>query len=155
MLVRLVSLLWLTTACAHCSCTKPVDSPEGPVRNTTVTIQVSPDKELTIRAELAMRPEERERGLMFRESLEEGQGMLFVFPSSQVRSFWMKNTLIPLDMLFLDAAKRVVGIVHEAQPSSTRDVGVDEASLYVLEVPGGYCRRHGVRPGLQTRFELP
>ncbi len=150
-----ITLLWLLAACSHCRCTRPTEPAVAPVRTTTVTILVTPDKEVSILAELALRPEELERGLMFRESLEDGQGMLFVFPSIQVRSFWMKNTLIPLDMIFLDSARRIVGIVHQAQPGSTKDVGVDEASQYVLEVPGGYCRRHGVRPGLQTRFELP
>jgi uncharacterized membrane protein (UPF0127 family) len=150
-----MALLWLLAACSHCRCTKPAEPAVAPVRTTTVTIRVTPEKEVSILAELAMRPEERERGLMFRETLEDGQGMLFAFPSIQVRSFWMKNTRIPLDMLFLDSDKRIVGIVHQAQPGSTKDVGVDEASQYVLEVPGGYCRRHGVRPGLQTRFELP
>jgi hypothetical protein len=73
--------------------------------------------------------------------------MLFVFPDESVRAFWMKNTLIPLDMLFIAADGRVVGIHREATPLSTAPVGVGAPSRYVLEVPGGYAARRGIRPG--------
>lgn len=103
--------------------------------------------------EVAATPETRTRGLMWREVLPAGQGMLFVFPADEVQSFWMRNTLIALDMLFIDSAGRIVGIVENAQPRtlSSRSVGVP--GRYVLEVPGGWSRAHGISRGGTVRFQ--
>jgi uncharacterized membrane protein (UPF0127 family) len=89
---------------------------------------------------------------MYRTSLAEDHGMLFVFGDEVERSFWMKNTLIPLDMLFLARDGRVVGIHADAVPLSTMPLSVGQPSALVLEVNGGWARRHGVRPG--DRVEL-
>ena len=97
--------------------------------------------------EIAATPESQQRGLMYRTSLADGHGMLFVFAEDRDHQFWMKNTLIPLDMLFIAADGRVVGIHREATPLSTAPVGVGAPSRYVLEVPGGYAARRGIRPG--------
>ena len=91
---------------------------------------------------------------MFREDLEDGEGMLFVFAAQQEHSFWMKNTLIPLDILFVDDARRVVGIVHKASPKNEKSLTVGVPSRFVLEVPGGYCNRKGVGRGDQLEFKL-
>ena len=94
----------------------------------------------------------RERGMMWRKGLAEGKGMLFVFPTEEEHSFWMRNTLIPLDMIFIDAKGVIVGIVENASPGSlvSRSVGVP--SKYVLEVPGGWSQKIGLRAG--SRAEL-
>ncbi len=89
----------------------------------------------------------REQGLMYRRELAADAGMLFVFPADGVQHFWMKNTLIPLDMLFIDRDRRVVGIVANAVPMSTQPVGPDEPCRYVLEVNGGFAARHGIAEG--------
>jgi uncharacterized protein len=107
---------------------------------------------LRLRVELATTAESQARGLMFREHLEDGEGMLFVFAGDTVRSFWMKNTLIPLDMIFIDAAGIVVGVVHEAEPLTTSPRSVGRPSRYVLEVPGGWARARGVEAGTRVRF---
>jgi uncharacterized membrane protein (UPF0127 family) len=90
---------------------------------------------------------------MNRRQLAPEAGMLFLFSENEPRAFWMKNTLIPLDMLFIDDGGRVVGLVERAEPLTTspRDPGV--ASRYVLEVNGGWSARHGVRPGDRVVFE--
>jgi uncharacterized membrane protein (UPF0127 family) len=90
---------------------------------------------------------------MYRSELADGHGMLFVFPEESDHRFWMKNTLIPLDMIFIGADGTIVGIHRDATPLSTAPVGVGRPSRYVLEVPGGWTGRTGVAPG--QRVELP
>jgi len=106
-----------------------------------------------VRVELARTPEEQERGLMFRRELGADDGMLFLFAESGPRAFWMQNTLIPLDMIFIDEARTVVGIVADAEPMTTRERSVDAPSRYVLEVNGGFCAARGVAKGDRVRFE--
>ncbi|WP_239013957.1 DUF192 domain-containing protein [Archangium violaceum] len=103
--------------------------------------------------EVAATPEARERGLMWRTELPAGQGMLFIFPLEEVQRFWMRNTLIPLDMIFINSAGRIVGIVERAVPRSrvSRSVGVP--GRYVLEVPGGWSQSVGLARGGAVRFE--
>ena len=105
-----------------------------------------------IALEIAATPAERERGLMYRSSLAEGRGMLFVFERDEDHEFWMKNTLIPLDMIFIAADGQVVGIHADARPLSTAGIGVGRPSRYVLEVPGGYAARRGVATGDRVEF---
>lgn len=106
-----------------------------------------------IDVEIAATDASRTRGLMWRTELGEGKGMLFVFPAERFQSFWMRNTLIPLDMLFISYAGEVVGIVENAPPESLMSRGVDRASTYVLEVPGGWSRKNGVATGTHAAFE--
>lgn len=97
-------------------------------------------------------PAGRERGMMYRTSLPEDHGMLFVFPEEVEHAFWMKNTLIPLDMLFIAADGRIAGIHPDAVPLSTASVSVGRPSRYVLEVNGGWAARHAVRAGDRVEF---
>jgi uncharacterized membrane protein (UPF0127 family) len=102
--------------------------------------------------EVARTPEQLAQGLMYRTSLAEGAGMLFVFPEDEDHGFWMKNTLIPLDMIFIEAGGRVAGVRANATPLSTATVGIGKPSRYVLEVPGGWAARAGIAAG--DRVEL-
>lgn len=95
----------------------------------------------------------RTRGLMWRTDLPEGTGMLFIFPSEVVQSFWMRNTLIPLDLVFIDRKLKVVGVVQWAEPRTITSRTVGKPSLYVLEVPGGWASRNGVRTGSTIELE--
>lgn len=79
--------------------------------------------------------------------------MLFIFPDEKVRSFWMRNTLIPLDMIFISQAKRIVGIVAQAEPRTLTSRSVGVPSKYVLEVRGGWSERSGIRSGSQVEIE--
>ncbi|KFA92410.1 hypothetical protein Q664_15520 [Archangium violaceum Cb vi76] len=103
--------------------------------------------------EVAATPEARTRGLMWRQELPAGQGMLFIFPEEEVQSFWMRNTLIPLDMLFIDSAGKIVGIVENAQPRTLTSRSVGLPGRYVLEVPGGWSRATGIARGGTVRFQ--
>lgn len=105
-----------------------------------------------VAVELAADPASRERGLMFRQQLDEGRGMLFVFEEEEEHSFWMKNTLIPLDMVFVSAEGRVVGVVSRAEPLSLA-LRTGGRCRFVLEVPGGWAEARGVRPGDRVRLE--
>jgi uncharacterized protein len=105
-----------------------------------------------VRVELAITPGQRTFGLMYRGHLDENAGMLFIFPVAEPLKFWMRHTEIPLDMIFADSSGVVVGIVANATPYSERPVGPDAPALYVLEVNGGFCARHGVRAGDKMSF---
>lgn len=94
---------------------------------------------------------ERARGLMNVESMPRGAGMLFVYERPQPARFWMKNTLIPLDMLFADATGTVRRIKHQAEPGSERLIPGGDAVQYVLEINGGLARTFGIAEGSQMR----
>ncbi|MEM9550249.1 MAG: DUF192 domain-containing protein [Pseudomonadota bacterium] len=97
--------------------------------------------------ELADDPRERSQGLMFRESMPRSSGMLFVYEQPQRASFWMKNTLIPLDMIFLDERGEVTRIHHEAVPGDLTPIDGGDRVFAVLEINGGLARRYGMTEG--------
>ncbi len=105
-----------------------------------------------LEVEIANTQTARTRGMMWRTSVPAGTGMLFIFPDEEDHSFWMRNTLVPLDMLFLDRTGQVVGIVAQAEPQTLDPRSVGRRSLYVLEVAGGWTEKAGVVPG--ARVEL-
>lgn len=106
-----------------------------------------------VEVEVAASGAARQRGLMWRKSLPPGTGMLFIFPAQQLQSFWMKNTLIPLDLIFIDKDKRIAGIAPQARPLTTNSQGVGKPSLYVLEVPGGWSEKTGIQLGSPVEME--
>ncbi len=106
-----------------------------------------------ISVEIADTPSSREYGLMFRKQMNEDAGMIFIFKEQEHQQFWMKNTIIPLDMIFADSNGKIIGIVRKAEPFSEALDSVDGDSQYVLEVNGGFCERHGVKPGDILHFE--
>lgn len=106
-----------------------------------------------LEVEIADTTPARTRGMMWRTSVPPGTGMLFIFPKEAEQRFWMRNTLVPLDMLFLDRAGSVVGIVAQAEPQSLESRSVGRPSLYVLEVAGGWAEKAGVVPGARVEFK--
>lgn len=105
----------------------------------------------SFRVEVADDAEERAQGLMHRESMPRGDGMLFVYDRPQRVSFWMRNTLIPLDMVFAGPGG-VVRRVHErAQPLDETPVPGGPGIQYVLEINGGLAQAFGIAPGTQLR----
>ncbi len=104
--------------------------------------------------ELAVTPEERSRGLMFRESMPGRSGMLFIFDPPQRVAFWMKNTLIPLDMIFVDRAGTVTRVHEGAIPGDLSPIEGGDSVYAVLEINAGLAERYGIRPGTQMRHEV-
>lgn len=118
-----------------------------------VTLTGKGNTKLTVDAEIAVTRDQRTRGLMWRYALPEGAGMLFIFPREQPLSFWMRNTLIPLDMIFIDANRKIVSIQENAEPRTLSARPSTGPATYVLEVPGGYSAKHGVKPGSAVTFD--
>ncbi|MAY85725.1 MAG: hypothetical protein CML02_03220 [Pseudooceanicola sp.] len=98
--------------------------------------------------------EDRARGLMFREQMARGAGMLFVYDTPGPVSFWMKNTLIPLDMVFVDDAGTVQRVHSNAIPGDLTPIDGGDDILVVLEINGGLAQRYGIGPGSQLRHPV-
>lgn len=110
----------------------------------------------SVSVEIADTEPVRERGLMFRDHLGPNEGMVFVFPASGFYPFWMKNTLIPLDMIWLDARGRVVSIAQSVPPCKADPCPSFPPAgnaTYVVEVVSGFCREHGVKAGDTVKLE--
>ena len=107
---------------------------------------------VTVSVEIADTPDKRTTGLMYRRDLAPEAGMLFLFPAASPQKFWMKNTVLPLDMIFIGPNHKIVGIVADAKPFTTNPQGVDEPSQSVLEVNAGFAAKHGVAVGDQVEF---
>ena len=107
--------------------------------------------------EVAQTPQELEKGLMYREKLDKDKGMLFVFGKEDIYPFWMKNTLIPLDMVWMDADKKIVFIAQDVQPCKTticQTVVPLKSAKYVLEVNSGICQELGLKMGDELKISL-
>jgi len=97
--------------------------------------------------EIADDADERAQGLMHRRHMATGAGMLFVYEDEHPVAFWMKNTLIPLDMLFIDATGRVISVHGQARPEDETPIPSEGPVRFVLEINGGLARRIGIAPG--------
>lgn len=109
------------------------------------------------KVELAVTPEEQKQGLMFRKNLKEEEGMLFVFKEEEEHPFWMKNTLIPLDIIWINQNKEVVFISENTQPCSENDcnsINPDKKSQYVLELKGGVSKNIDLRVGNKIDIKI-
>ncbi|MCU4743220.1 DUF192 domain-containing protein [Natronoglomus mannanivorans] len=127
--------------------------------NATATFLEStgPTENVTVTLEVAANGTERAEGLMYRESLPENHGMVFVYADEDQRSFWMKNTLIPLDIIYLDSDGTVLN-VEEAEPqpdasdSDLERYHSDGPAQYVIELDQGFSEEHGIEPGTEVVF---
>jgi uncharacterized membrane protein (UPF0127 family) len=99
-----------------------------------------------VKAMIADEHEERMKGLMFVKNMPASNGMLFVWPDANERSFWMRNTYIPLDLLYVNEGK-VISIIENAKPHDERQLASEGAVDMVLEVNAGWVRQHGIKPG--------
>ncbi|MGH7819136.1 MAG: DUF192 domain-containing protein [Candidatus Binatia bacterium] len=102
---------------------------------------------VTVYVEIADNPDLQARGLMYRTHLDPDRGMLFLFDHDKNHFFWMKNTAIPLDMIFVSHDGRIVGIQANTEPFSLRPVGPGIPSRDVLEVNAGFAAAHGLAAG--------
>lgn len=103
--------------------------------------------------ELAKTEQERTQGLMFRRSMPDSIGMLFIFDREMPQSFWMKNTYIPLDILYINSQHQIVSIYRNTVPLSEESLPSAAPALYVLEVIGGFCTEHGINEGDYITFQ--
>jgi len=121
-----------------------------------VTLQPPSGSAVTVYAELAKGSEETSMGLMYRRFLPARGGMLFRFPRPQILQFWMHNTRIPLDMIFINDNRVVTGVVQRAKPFDETNVGVGPVkNRYVLEVRAGFAHHHHIAAGTAVSFRLP
>lgn len=118
----------------------------------TATFHINDTVIASLSVEVVDTPDERKAGLMNRSTLPPGHGMLFVFPKAELRSFWMKHTYLPLDIIFLNAEKQVIN-VEQADPqpndpeAALKQYRSDAPAQYVIEARQGFAERHGVGPG--------
>jgi len=106
-----------------------------------------------VEVEVARKPAERNLGFMFRKSLDKDKGMLFIFEKENKQTFIMKNTFIPLDMIFISSDMRVAGWVENAKPLSQEQFSIARPSQYVLEVNAFFCRDKGLSVGDEITFK--
>ncbi len=138
----MMAALLLVTAPLKAHVAQPV-LPKAPLTFAT------PQGPVTLRVELATTPYEQEMGLMYRRHLALHAGMLFIFPDSMMATFWMKNTILPLDMLFITADGKISSIHAHAVPFDLSPISSDEPVRYVLEINAGAAKTLGLAPGEQ------
>ena len=149
--LRIASLILALILLASCSAraegSPDISKPNPPLK--TVTLE-SGNQRLLV--ELAMTEQERNRGLMYRKTLEDGKGMLFVFEYDQKLAFWMKNTSLPLSLAYLASDGTVLQIL-DLVPFSLEGRPSTRSARYALEVPQGWFDRTGLKVG--DRFVIP
>lgn len=142
----LLACLLIGAAARHASAAQsavPVQS----FKTGIITITTAASGAHRITVELATDNLQREQGLMYRPSLGRDAGMLFLYPTAQPVQMWMKNTLIPLDMLFIQGDGTIVNIHERAVPQSLETLGSAGMVRGVLELNGGTVARYGIKPG--------
>jgi uncharacterized membrane protein (UPF0127 family) len=135
---------------------KPSPAP-GIIKNfqtRELVIERSGASPLRLNVELALSEAEQTQGLMYRESLDDGRGMLFVFDRDKLASFWMKNTLVPLSIAYINSDGSILEI-HDMRPEDLSLVRSSRSVRYALEVPRGWFDRAGVGPGDRALIDLP
>ena len=103
--------------------------------------------------EIAQIPDERQQGLMYRKSMLDKQGMLFLFEYPEPQSFWMHNTYISLDIIYLNEKMEVVSIQKNAAPQSDKPLPSGKPAQYVLEINGGLSDKLGIKPGMKVAWQ--
>jgi len=131
----------------------PAAADEPQVLDKSDLVLESGERTFRFQAELADEPLERQIGLMHRKEMAPDQGMLFDFERSQPVAMWMRNTYIPLDMLFVDEGGEIVNIAHDTVPHSEAVLQSAGPVRFVLEVPAGTSRLLGIGPGDVVRHE--
>ena len=113
----------------------------------------TPQGDVAVNVEIVATQAKIQRGLMYRENLPPDDGMLFLLGEESDHTFWMHNTLIPLDMIFIRKDMTIAGIVQNAEPKTDTLREVGQPSLYVLEVNAGWTASHGVKKDNKVHFD--
>ncbi|MDR1095340.1 MAG: DUF192 domain-containing protein [Spirochaetaceae bacterium] len=140
---RAGALLWLFFLFASCANAENRPQPRLAARELAVNTR---NGAVAVSAELAVTDSERTKGMMWRKTMNDGEGMLFVYDRDVPMSFWMKNTLIPLSIAFISASG-VILEVRDMDALSTRAVKSERYCRYALETPQGWFARAGIQPG--------
>lgn len=145
---RVVGMRWLHPLflCFFVALTVPATAQQAKLPTEDVIIRTASGNKFTFVSEMALSPEQQAQGMMFRTEMGANEGMLFVFPTPKRASFWMRNTLVSLDIIFVRANGRIANIIT-AEPetdTSRRSVGRVKA---VLEIPGGRAAELGIKAG--------
>ncbi|GHV32784.1 hypothetical protein AGMMS4952_23820 [Spirochaetia bacterium] len=127
--------------------------PQSRLETQELRIRMADGTEVPVSAEIARTDEQRERGLMWRKTLADGEGMLFVFDRDRILSFWMKNTLLPLSIAYIAYDGRVLEI-HDMEPRNLTPIQSARSARYALEAPQGWFTRMGIKVG-DVLPELP
>lgn len=164
-MLRVLPLFLIAAACsraparsgdAHGSAPPPGSSspavPAATVPSATVTL-TGTSGPIVVHAEVVKSRGRVQKGLMYRKFLAPDAGMLFLMGDEDDHYFWMHNTLIPLDIMFITKDMKVAGILENMQPLDDNAKGVGQKSLYVLEVNGGWAKAHGVAAGATVAFD--
>tara|TARA_B100000925_G_scaffold278402_1_gene247193 strand:- start:204 stop:698 length:495 start_codon:yes stop_codon:yes gene_type:complete len=148
-----IFVLLMLTACkvAAEKDTNNIQSLESNFEKTTLTIIAEDNKEHELFVYLASEPYQQRRGLMFIRDLPENTGMLFTYQRNNIHSMWMKNTYIPLDIIFVREDGSVSSIIHNTKPMSLRPLNSIEPIKYVLELNGGSAKNLNL--GENSRFK--
>jgi uncharacterized membrane protein (UPF0127 family) len=120
--------------------------------NRPLAVFVMKQDNITVELEIADDDVERQRGLMFRHDLAGNAGMLFIFPNEDKHAFWMKDTYIPLDIIFITADLQVADVIANAEPLSLDIRSIDVPTRYAIEVNGGFAQRYNIVPQTQVRL---
>ena len=151
--VALALATGLAGGCKNSQRMNPGASPAPASAPTAVAwVAVQGQRDVAFRVELARTEPQRERGLMNRKEMAPDAGMLFLFERPSELVFWMKNTLIPLDMIFIGGDHHIVVIVENAEPETLTARRVYGLSQYVLEINGGLSAKLGIQPGAMVTF---
>ncbi len=141
--------------CVEGHCSRPQAMTGVPSKETGKVVFDTAGGARPFAMEVVRDPWQTQRGLMCRDSMKPGWGMLFVMPQRKRQRFWMKNTLIPLDMVFVDDDWTVAGVVHGAQPLHLTGRGVAKPSRYVVELNAGEAKAAGIVAGIRMRLVPP
>jgi uncharacterized membrane protein (UPF0127 family) len=149
-----IPLFFLAALNGACAGSDASAKPQARLETRELHIRSAAGTETPVLAEIARTDDQRERGLMGRQSLADGEGMLFVFDRDRILSFWMKNTLLPLSIAYIASDGRILEI-HDMEPRSLAPVQSSRSARYALEVPQGWFARRGLRTGDILGPELP
>lgn len=148
MTLRSILILFAIAACQTSAPPRATDASRAQAPTLAIVgVYASSGERHLVKAELARTNDERQRGLMHRRALGADEGMLFIFDHDDRHTFWMHDTLLPLDMVFIRSDGLIAGIVPRAEPMTDTSRSIPAPSRYVLEVVGGWCESHGIVAG--------
>jgi uncharacterized protein len=143
----------MMSGCARSDAGDRPEATPSPSQFPVVVLSPPGHPRAAVTVDIAHTPDQIQRGLMFRRSMPADHGMLFLMGEERVHSFWMRNTYIALDMIFIGKDMKVAGVVENTTPLTDDSRRVDTPSYYVLEVNAGWARAHHIGPGTPVRFK--